>query len=152
MEEKFKNFKLWHWFLWCRLPFVPSMQKTQLNLFLKIVLEDISHFCEATDNPVLDFWWCLPWVSKPGWTPSCMLSHLCDPQIHLMQFQLTVWRSVWQLSLFDPHNYRLACKHWWSSSWGSNPWPSVLRVQHCILLGHSGSKCSFLLNITTTTE
>ena len=36
----------------------------------------------ATDTPVLDFGWCLPWVLKPGWIPS-MLSCLCDPQIHL---------------------------------------------------------------------
>ena len=26
------------------------------NPFLKIFLEDISPFCEATDTPVLDFW------------------------------------------------------------------------------------------------
>ena len=24
-------------------------------------------FCGATDTPVLDFWWCLLWVSKPEW-------------------------------------------------------------------------------------
>ena len=24
-------------------------------------------FCGAIDTFVLDFWWCLPWVSKPGW-------------------------------------------------------------------------------------
>ena len=39
-------------------------------------------FCGTTDTPVVDFSWCLSWVSKPGWIP-CMLSHLCDPQIHL---------------------------------------------------------------------
>ena len=27
----------------------------------------MSPFCGATDNPVLDFWWCLLWVSKPEW-------------------------------------------------------------------------------------
>ena len=26
-------------------------------------------FCGATDTPVLDFLWCLPWVPKPGWIP-----------------------------------------------------------------------------------
>ena len=35
-------------------------------------LEDISPFCGATDTTVLDFWWPLPWVSKPWWIP-----HLC---------------------------------------------------------------------------
>ena len=41
-------------------------------------LEDINPFRGATDIPVLDFWWCLPWVSKPGWIPfvcflACMI-------------------------------------------------------------------------------
>ena len=35
------------------------------NFFFK--LEDISPFCGATKTPVLDFWWCLPWLLKPGW-------------------------------------------------------------------------------------
>ena len=35
------------------------------NSFLKKFLEDISYFCGATDTPVLDFLWRLPWVSKP---------------------------------------------------------------------------------------
>ena len=34
-------------------------------LFLKF-LEDISHFCGASDTPNLDFWCYLPWVLKPG--------------------------------------------------------------------------------------
>ena len=33
-------------------------------------MEDISPFDWATDTPVLDFWWRLVWVSKPGWIPS----------------------------------------------------------------------------------
>ena len=28
-----------------------------------------SSFCGVTDIPVLDFWWCLPWISKPWWIP-----------------------------------------------------------------------------------
>ena len=40
-------------------------------------------FRGATDTPVLDFWWHLSWVSKPGWIPFSMLSHLCDLQIHV---------------------------------------------------------------------
>ena len=32
-----------------------------------LILEDISPFCGATDIAVLDFWWRLPRVSKPGW-------------------------------------------------------------------------------------
>ena len=30
-------------------------------------LEDISPFCGDTDTPVLDFWGCFLWVSKPEW-------------------------------------------------------------------------------------
>ena len=30
-------------------------------------MKDISPFCGTTDIPVLDFWWCLLWVSKPEW-------------------------------------------------------------------------------------
>ena len=40
--------------------------------FLKKFLEDMIPFCGATDSPVLDFWWLLPWVSNLGWIP-----HLC---------------------------------------------------------------------------
>ena len=53
-----------------------------LNFFLNKIFEDISPVRGATNTPVLDFWWRLPWVSKPGWIP-CMLSHLCAPHIHL---------------------------------------------------------------------
>ena len=39
-----------------------QLQKKQENfkfVFFSF-LEDMSLFCEATDTPVLDFWWCLP--------------------------------------------------------------------------------------------
>ena len=39
----------------------PPKLKKNNNKFL----EDISPFCGATDTPVLDFWWCLLWFSKP---------------------------------------------------------------------------------------
>ena len=52
--------------------------------FIKL-LEDISPFCGAIHTPILDFWWYLTWVSKPGW----ILWHVCFvncvqqiPQIH----------------------------------------------------------------------
>ena len=39
----------------------------------------MSPFCGATDTPVLDFWWYLPWVSKPGWIPRLpALSPACN--------------------------------------------------------------------------
>ena len=41
----------------------------------------MSPFCGATDTPVLDFWWCLPWVSKPGWIPRLRGFVACVPWI-----------------------------------------------------------------------
>ena len=37
----------------------------------------MSPFCRATDAPILDFWWCLPWVLKPGWISfACFLAYV----------------------------------------------------------------------------
>ena len=41
------------------------------------ILERINRFCGATDIPVLDFWWCLPRLSKPGWMPSLASFNIC---------------------------------------------------------------------------
>ena len=38
-----------------------------LTIFLNIIFQTISSFCEGTDTSVLDYWWRLLWVSKPGW-------------------------------------------------------------------------------------
>ena len=71
-------------------------------VFFKL-LEDTCPFCGATDTPVLDFWWRLPWVSKPRWTrlhaflPACYSSD--SP---LVQHLLTSWQPAWQPSHFDP--------------------------------------------------
>ena len=37
--------------------------------FVSLSAEDTSPFRGVTDTPVLDFWWCLLLVSKPGWIP-----------------------------------------------------------------------------------
>ena len=60
---------------------VDSGNKVNLNCiqdqiqfrFFKKNLEDISPFSGATNTPVLAFWWCLLWVSKPEWTALIML-------------------------------------------------------------------------------
>ena len=41
---------------------VSWMNISAVNFFKKF-LEDISPFRGATDTPILDFWWRLPWVS-----------------------------------------------------------------------------------------
>ena len=56
--------------------------------FLKKKIEDKSPFCGATHTPVLDFLWHLPWVLKPGYIP-CLLSHLCNPHVHI--WCVTCW-------------------------------------------------------------
>ena len=48
-------------------------------LFFKNFLEEMSSFCGATDTSVLDFWWRLPRVSKPGWIPRL---HALSPACH----------------------------------------------------------------------
>ena len=61
------------------------VQSGKVFFFFKIFLEDISPFCGATDIPVLDLWWHLHWVSKPGWVHSLACFLACAqwiPQIH----------------------------------------------------------------------
>ena len=48
-----------------------------------------SPFCEANDTPVLDYWWCLPRVSKPGWILLLVCFLPCSPLVrHSMPFCL----------------------------------------------------------------
>ena len=63
-----------------------------------------SAFRGETDTPILDFWWRLPQVSKPGW-----ISHLhtffpasYSSESPLVRHLLTLLRSAWQPSLFNP--------------------------------------------------
>ena len=72
-----------------------------MNIFFFKLLEDIIPFHGATVTPVLDFRWCLPCVSKPGWIPV----HY-TPDTPLVRLLLTVYRSAWQLGLFDPRTCR----------------------------------------------
>ena len=58
----------------------------QNNFFLKKFLEDISLFCGATDTPVLDFWWYLPWDSKPEWVGLFAFSRSIYT-IHFLKFR-----------------------------------------------------------------
>ena len=50
-------------------------------------------FCGATDTPVFDFWWHLPWVSKGG-SVGCMFCHLYamdSSDSPLVQHLLSSW-------------------------------------------------------------
>ena len=52
-------------------------------------------FYGAIDTPIFNFWWCLPWVSRPRWIPSLAGFVACMQQIHsdspLVQHLLTSW-------------------------------------------------------------
>ena len=71
-------------------------------------LEDTCPSCGATGTPVLDFWWRLPWVSKPGWTRlHAFLPARYSSDSPLVRHMPTSWRPTWQPSHFDPHT----CSH-----------------------------------------
>ena len=54
---------------WKIKAFLSDIIVTSIDFFKK-KLADIGPLCGDTDTPVLDFWWRLHWVSKPGWIPS----------------------------------------------------------------------------------
>ena len=44
----------------------------------RLIFDGHISFCGVTDNPVLDFWWRLPWISKPRWIPllACFIAYV----------------------------------------------------------------------------
>ena len=74
----------------------------RLKLFLVFFSEDISPFRGASDNPVLDFWWRLPWISKAGWI-TYVLSRSCDHQIHLWCDTCWLYRGQYGSWAFSIH-------------------------------------------------
>ena len=64
----------------------PLSFKDILFKIIFTILDDISPFCGTTDTLVLDFWWSLSWVSKPGSIPSlvCFVAYVQqNPQVYL---------------------------------------------------------------------
>ena len=68
----------------------------------------------ATGTPVLDFWWCLPWFSKPGYIPYLHASlptqlipqiHLCVTPTNILTATITT-KPFWSSYFF---------KRWWKS-------------------------------------
>ena len=75
---------------------------------MQLFLEDISPFYGSTDTPVLDFWWRLPWVSKPWWSLACLLHCLCAMDSWdsaLVWHLLTSWQSARRPNHFFHHVY-----------------------------------------------
>ena len=112
-----------------------------LQLFFKKILEDISPFRGATDTPVLDFWWHLPWVSKLGWIPHlCALSPVCN-EFQRFTSGVTPADCIEVSIAAEPFQsmYLQMCPQALVEAQGSNLWPSMLQAWHCRPLGHSGS-------------
>ena len=74
---QFSKYSLFPHYAWIMI--VKYLRSVIGVIFFKKFLEDIISFCGATDTPVLDFWWCLLWVSKPEWTASFTLGQgICN--------------------------------------------------------------------------
>ena len=79
---------------WCHFPI------NTILFFLKFFGGHES-FCGATDTPVLDFWWCLPWVSKPGWIPHLRaLSPVCHEFLRFTSGATPADCIAWQPAAF----------------------------------------------------
>ena len=77
-------------------------------------------FLWVTDTPVLDFWGCLPWVSKPMWIPSLACFIACtqwNPQITLCCN--TCWSLCGQHGSWNVLIHVFVNKHWWGLRLGS---------------------------------
>ena len=94
----------------------------EANCF-KNVLEDIGPFYGATDTPVLDFWWCLPWVDRSlacfltcmlfvrftsSVTPADLLmSSIAGSHVPYMHFSVGRMLGIqWETLLLNKHMYR----------------------------------------------
>ena len=75
----------------------------------------MSPFCGATDTPVLNFGWCLLWVSKPEWATLFELVEVYMLHVPwdspLVWHLPTSWWPVWQPS----HLFHVPARHWWDS-------------------------------------
>ena len=76
---------------------------TTVNFFIFKILQDIDPFFGATDAPILDFCWRLPWPRVDPLT--CMFRHLRATESSnspLVRHLLTSWWPAWQPSCSNP--------------------------------------------------
>ena len=81
-----------------------TLTKSKLANFFKNLFG--SPFLGATDTPVLDFWWHLPWVSKPGSIPFLVTpSHeRSDLSSHYgVCMYVVMWKHFLQREFFHGH-------------------------------------------------
>ena len=109
-------------------------------------------FCRATNVPILDFWLCLPWVSKTGWIShlhAFLLVWYSSDSPHLRHL-LTSWRVAlptcvflqrkpavehrleWSEVSLDQYSIEFAKNaNIYSTKWKSNSW-TMFNLFHCI--------------------
>ena len=79
----------------------------------------MSPFCGATDTPVLDFWRCLLWVSKPEWAALFTLDRgvcvTCSLRFTSGVTPADLWQATWQLSRL----FHIPARQWWDSKLGA---------------------------------
>ena len=112
------------------LKFITQTAANAFKRFFKNFLEHINFFCGATDTPVLDFWWHLPWFQSQGGSIACALFHL-----HVMDtsdYLISGTISVDLFSLGDQHGLHLQV-NWWGFE------PTIYRSCSSTVLDHSGS-------------
>ena len=106
-----------------------------------------------TDTPVLDFWWHLPWVSKPGWIPSLACFLTCAqqiPQIHLWcdtclfhQYGCTLYKHVYGMAVARLLSHASGFEppmQWWAAQWcvtKSDALPTKLSCRPSLLTDHN---------------
>ena len=99
---------LLNWNLFCRN--IPGQE--ECVVFIPSVIVGFFFVFGATDNPVLDFWWCHIWVSKPEWEALFTLGRDICLQIpwdsHLVQHLLTSWQPSWHLRHSLSHTFKQA--------------------------------------------
>ena len=65
-----------YWTDWRTNSLVQVKSTIKKKFFLNFFWADTSPFCGVTDTPVLGIWWCMLWISKPGWIPHLGASSL----------------------------------------------------------------------------
>ena len=72
---------------------IQCCEKTLEMYLCSIFFKIYESFFGATDTPVLNFWWRLPWVSKPSWIPSL---RALSPRINFTMFNSKLLHSSYR--------------------------------------------------------
>ena len=112
---------------WSRPPQIwPLLRTVHILLECILVYFIFKLIVWATDTLVLDFWWRLPWVSKPGWIPTLRASLVVYNGFLRCTSGANLFVASMAAQTFHPH----ACtrvKHWRPG------WAVLLPHSHLIL-------------------